>query len=192
MPPSLLDTTVRDLLDRLASDAPTPGGGAVAALTATLAADLGRMACRLTLGPQRFADRRPQVQPILDRLARAADALRLLIDEDAAAYAALSEALRRPRSDPAREQEVATAAAIAARVPLEIAMLARLANRELEALQPLANPNLAADVRVARLLAQAAASAATEMVRVNLPLLPAGERERIERELANLTPSPSP
>ncbi len=189
---SLLATTVRDLLDRLASDAPTPGGGAVAALAAALASDLARMVCRLTLAGRRFADRRPQIQPILERLTRAAQALRMLIDEDAQAYAALAEALRRPRDDPARPREVATAAAIAARVPLEVALLARQVARDAAALEPLANPNLAADVRVAGYLAEAARRSGAELVRANLPLLAQSDRERIEHELAHILPPREP
>ncbi len=192
MPASLLDATVRELLEQLASDAPTPGGGAAAALSAALAADLGRMTCALTLGRQRFADREPHLRPIDQRLARASAALRMLIDEDAAAYAALSDALRLPQDEPQRAPQIALAAAIAARVPLEVALLARQVQRDLSAAQPRINPNLAADVRVAQHLAEAAIRSAAELVRANLPLLAASDRERIERELARLQAGDDP
>jgi formiminotetrahydrofolate cyclodeaminase len=44
----LHELSVRDLLDEVASESPTPGGGALAALTGALAAGLVEMAARNT------------------------------------------------------------------------------------------------------------------------------------------------
>ena len=43
-------TSVEVFLDALASDAPTPGGGAVAALAGASGAALSSMVCNLTIG----------------------------------------------------------------------------------------------------------------------------------------------
>src|SRR6476646_7630135 len=46
--PSLTELSVADFLDRLASGAPTPGGGSAASLAGALAAALTSMVCNLT------------------------------------------------------------------------------------------------------------------------------------------------
>ena len=55
MTEQLLDKSVRQFLDELASGAPTPGGGSVAALSAALAAGLLTMVCDLTIGKKQYA-----------------------------------------------------------------------------------------------------------------------------------------
>lgn len=168
---SFTKLTVGELLDRLASDAPTPGGGSVAALTGALAAALGQMACALTIGKRKFAAVEDEVRELARRLERSGDMLRRLMDEDAAAYAELSAAFKLDKSDPQRREQVRQAATIAAEVPLETATLSRVVLRDLEALRGKANPNLASDVQAATHLARAALHAAAANVRVNLFLM---------------------
>ncbi len=52
----VLDVPLAVFLDRLASAAPTPGGGSVAALCGALSAALGSMVCNLTIGKPRYAE----------------------------------------------------------------------------------------------------------------------------------------
>ncbi|MFW6449298.1 MAG: cyclodeaminase/cyclohydrolase family protein, partial [Halobacteriota archaeon] len=47
---SFADLTHRDFNDRLAEGAPTPGGGAAAALTGAMAAAAVEMVCNVTIG----------------------------------------------------------------------------------------------------------------------------------------------
>lgn len=180
---SLLELTVTQLLDRLGSDSPTPGGGAAAALAGALAAGLGRMVCALTVGRSKFAAVAPEVRAIDARLANLDAALRRLVDEDAAAYGRLSEAFKLPKTDPQRSAQIQAAARIAAAVPLEVCGLAKAVQRQIERLAQIGNPNLAADVQSGLALATASAQSAAANVRANLPLLPEGERSHIEREL---------
>lgn len=184
---SLVSLSIDDFLDRLASDAPTPGGGAVAALTGALAAALGRMACALTAGKTKFADVEPQVNQIASRLNRATLMLKQLIDEDAAAYAELSAAFKIDRGDPQRQERVAQAAGVAAAVPLETVAFSRQVLGDLRRLEPIGNPNLRSDVEAAIHLAQAAMHAAAANVRVNLPLLTEAQAQEVGKELERLT-----
>ena len=57
-------------LDEVASSAPAPGGGSVAALAGALGAALTSMVCHLTVGKKRYAD----VDEVLRDLTRAASA----------------------------------------------------------------------------------------------------------------------
>ena len=106
----LIRLTVAQFLDRLASERPTPGGGSVAALTGALAASLGGMVCGFTLGRKKFAKVEPAVREIAGHLERAEKLLRAMVDEDAAAYEALSAAFKLDRSDAGRANAIRKAA----------------------------------------------------------------------------------
>jgi formiminotetrahydrofolate cyclodeaminase len=187
----LVSLSIDDFLDRLASDAPTPGGGAVAALTGALAAGLGRMVCALTAGKAKFADVEPQVNQIASRLDRATPMLKRLISEDAAAYAELSTAFKIDRAAPQRRERIAQAAGVAAAVPLETVAISRQVLGDLRRLEPLGNPNLRSDVEAAIHLAQAAMHAAAANVRVNVPLLTETQQQEVGRELERLLTLPA-
>ena len=186
MSDSLLKSSVEDFLKRLGSDVPTPGGGSVAALTGALAASLGCMAAALTVGREKFASVEPQVQQISARLNRAALLLKQLVDEDAAAYAELSQAFKRDKAAADRKRRMAEAASLAAAVPLETVAVSRQVLGDLRRLEPIANPNLRSDVEVGIHLARAAMQSAGANVRVNLPLLAEKQARDAERELEKL------
>lgn len=184
--PSLAEMSIHEFLERLASEAPTPGGGAVAALAGAQAGSLGRMVCALTVGKQKFAEVEPQVSQIASRLNRATLMLERLIDEDAAAYAELSAAFKIERADPDRKARIAQAAGVAAAVPLETVAVSRQVLGDLRRLEPIGNPNLRSDVEAGIHLAQAAMHAAAANVRVNLPLLADDSARSVGEELDRL------
>ncbi len=183
---ALADLPVNEFLDRLGSEAPSPGGGAAAALSGALAAALGRMVCGFTVGRPKFAPVEARVRALAEHFARADRLFRRLMDEDAAAYDVLSAALKLARTDPARPEQVASAARLAATVPLETAALAASVARNADALRQIGNPLLASDAEAAGHLARAALQAAAANVRANLPLMRSEEAEVFRRELAAL------
>ena len=86
------------------------------------------------------------------------------------AYGAVLAAFRTPRDDPGRRDAIRRALERAAEVPLRVAEAgARVARLAAEAADG-GNPNLAGDVRAAVVLAEAAATAAAELVRLNVEL----------------------
>ena len=56
----MLDESLREFSDNLASSAPTPGGGGASALTASLAVALGNMVGNLTVGKKNMPMRKKQ------------------------------------------------------------------------------------------------------------------------------------
>jgi formiminotetrahydrofolate cyclodeaminase len=184
---SLLNLTVDQFLTRLASDAPTPGGGSVAALSGALAASLGQMVCVFTVGKPKFAAVEPQVRDLAERLRRAGELFRTLIDEDAAAYDVLSAALKLDKSDPQRKERVAQAATLAGTVPLATATLSANVLSDLEHLQQLGNPLLRSDMEAAAHLAEAALQAAAVNVLANLGLMPPADAQQITAQLEALS-----
>lgn len=177
----------------VASSAPVPGGGSVVALTGSLGAALAQMVAGLTVGRKKYAAVEDQMKELGLRAAALVKRLRQLKDEDAAAYAIVSNAYKLPKDSP--EQGTARDAAIqaglvkAAEVPLETARwCAEVA--ELAAIcAEQGNTNAASDAGVAALLAEASAKGAAYNVRINVVAMPdkaagrpmAEEAERLVR-----------
>lgn len=180
---ALVDLPIREFLDRLAAKTPTPGGGSVAALTGALAAGLGCMVAGYTVGKQKFAAVEDEVRALTERLTKAGDLLRRLIDEDAAAYDVLSAAFKLDKAEPDRPERVQQAARLAASVPLETATLCAAVRADVQRLRKIGNPMLRSDAEAALHLAEAAWHAAAANVRANLPLLPPEEATELERQL---------
>lgn len=183
---SMLDLRLKTFLERLGSDAPAPGGGAAAALCGALAASLGSMVCAFTIGKPKFAAVEAESRELSAHFQRAAEVFARWVDEDAAAYAALSAARKLPKDDPARAAEVASSAALAAVVPLETASLADRLLFDFKRLHAIGNPALGSDVEAGAQLARACKQAALANVRANLPFLEAQFRQRMQNELARL------
>jgi formiminotetrahydrofolate cyclodeaminase len=171
----LTELRVQEFLDRLASGAPTPGGGSVAALTGAMAAGLVSMVCHLTLGREKLAAFQDHAGALLGESEAARTRLQSAIAADAAAYDAVIAAFRLPRStdeEKARRSDAIQAATReAARVPLQIAEESTAVLALAERAVGRTNPNAASDIAVAALLAGAAIESAAANVEVNLASL---------------------
>jgi formiminotetrahydrofolate cyclodeaminase len=156
-------------LDTLASKTPTPGGGAVAALTGAMAAGLGEMVVAYSM-TKRLAAHRADLERTGTELAGLRRALLEAADADAVAYARLNESLKFKERTPVQESVYRAALVSATDAP---ASVARLSVRVLEVLDALGdrwNINLASDMAMAARLAQTAAQSAAWNVRMNEPL----------------------
>lgn len=171
----LTQATVREYAARLASGAPTPGGGSAAALVGALAAALGEMVGNFTVGKPKFAEVEADVRRILAALEAQRTRLLDLTDADADAYSQVGAAFGLPRATDA--EKVARAAAIeealksAAQVPLAVIEACAAVCDQLEELRQKGNPNLLSDVGVAAELTRAATRCAWLNVEVNLALV---------------------
>jgi glutamate formiminotransferase/formiminotetrahydrofolate cyclodeaminase len=155
-------------IDAVASSDPTPGGGSVAALAGALAAALGAMVARGTLGKKKYA----QVEAAMQEIARISDDLRSgltrAIADDSAAFDEVMAAYRVPKEDSMRPKAIQNAMVYAAEVPLETA---RLAGRALEQLKVVAadgNINAVTDAAAGIHMALSATEVAALNVLVNL------------------------
>ncbi len=106
--------------DCLASGDPVPGGGGSAALIGSLAASLGAMAARLTLGKMNYLSYEKDHQRIISEL----DLLRLrfldLVNKDAAMFEPLSRVYSMRRDTPGYAEQFRAAVLDACRPPLEM------------------------------------------------------------------------
>jgi len=159
--PDYLGVSLGKFLELVASDAPAPGGGSVAAVAVALAAGLSGMAARLSAG--RLAD--------APELADQSDALRLrvapLATADAESYGSVLAAYREPDPE-ARTARVRDALSGAADVPLDVAEIGNDVAGVAARLAEEGNPNLRGDALAAVLLAGAGVRAASALVGINL------------------------
>ena len=171
---SLGDLTVRDLMDRLASDSPVPGGGSASAVVAGISACLVSMVAELSVAYAAEHGTEQLRATAATTARRLADRFLEIADADAAAFVRFGAAMRLPRATDAeraaRTQAIRDAARGAAGAPLECMEACLDVVRSAEALAGRSNPNLASDLVVASVLAEAAARGAAANVDVNLPL----------------------
>ena len=168
---NLLDLSVRGLLDDVASEAPTPGGGAMAALTGALAAGLIEMAARnspqwemrgaVTAQAKVLRERLTELGPLNDEVyAHALAALNLPAAVGAdAANAVLGPSLERAAAFPLAIAEAAS----------NVAELAAVVAEE-------GDHGVRADAAAAAMLALGATRAAAHLVEINLGVLEHDER----------------
>jgi formiminotetrahydrofolate cyclodeaminase len=175
MSDQLLDQPVRQFLDELASGAPAPGGGSVAALSGAMAAGLLTMVCDLTIGKQAYAAFEDEARSIRARAEILRAELQSLIQADVEVFTTLMAAYKLPRATDAdaatRKAAIQQATRASTEVPLRTAQAAA-------ALLPLCLPlarhgsrNAVSDVGVAAQLIHAAVPSALLNVDINLPVL---------------------
>src|SRR5690242_1491793 len=85
-------------VEALGSDAPTPGGGAGAALAGALAAALAEMVARLTTGRPRFHEVDAAMRSAVEQASAARRDLIALIAADERAYEAVNAAYKLPKA----------------------------------------------------------------------------------------------
>lgn len=175
----LLDLPLRDLLDAIASEEPTPGGGSAAALAITMSAGLSAMVARASPDWPDAGAVLAQAEQLRKRTAP-------LAQRDAEAYEQALASMRLPeRVEPAvRDAAVGAALSRAAEVPLVIAE----AGADAACLAAMVAHRGAADRRgdaaAAALLAEAGTRAAASLVAINLGVTPDDERVMHAKELA--------
>ncbi len=166
------DTSLEAFLAQLASGAPTPGGGSVAALCGALSAALSSMVANLTLGREKFRAVEPAIREALERAEQLCSDFYELISADIAAYGALSAAYHLPKTTPeeqaARSSQIQATLREAAEAPLRMAEQARQALDLCKTLGEIGNPNVVSDVGVAAITATAALESAELNVLINL------------------------
>jgi formiminotetrahydrofolate cyclodeaminase len=167
----LVQLPLQDLLDRLASDAPAPAGGALAAIAAAGAAAMVEMGASLTLARERYAATWEDMERVKDRARELRARAIALVAEDAAAYVAVLDAMRLPRATEAersaRANALETASLAAAEPPRQIlATAAEIAELAAEVAER-GNVNLVGDATTAAVIGEAAGRAAAMLVEID-------------------------
>ena len=159
----------------VAASTPTPGGGSVSAHVGALAAALAQMVAGLTVGRKKYAAVDAEMRQIALDAADVGNQLSALVEADAQAYTAVSNAYKLPK-EPAdaavRRSEAITEALLgASRVPLDTARACARVAELAAAVAVRGNTNAVSDAGVAALLAEAACRGAAYNVRINIAAL---------------------
>lgn len=186
-------TSVDAFLSSFASSDPVPGGGSAAAHAGALGAALIQMVAGLTIGKKKYASVEWEMKEISLQAAALSNKLSALVERDAEAFAAVSEAYKLTKESEsekiAREIAVDKALLGAAEIPLETARACCEVVRLAVACAERGNQNAVTDAGVAALLADSGARGAAYNVLVNLKSLSnnaAGTRmaEELKRVMA--------
>lgn len=182
----LADLSVADLVARLATHEPIPGGGSASALTGAMAAALVQMVVELTRGRPAAEGREAELTEIGVAAAGFQSELIRLAEVDAAAYRSVLDARRLPRETErereARRVQVDAATREAIRAPMATADRASRVLDIAWRLAPIGNRNAISDVGVGAELATAAIRGALLNVEINLPYLPDDDELRPDAE----------
>ncbi|MBU1985500.1 cyclodeaminase/cyclohydrolase family protein [bacterium] len=104
-PAKLVYQPVLGFVEQVASKAPAPGGGSVAALSGSLGAALLGMVINLTIGKKNYADVTPRFTELRGQIEELRSKLTERIDDDTAAFNRMRAAAKLPERDDVERKE---------------------------------------------------------------------------------------
>lgn len=116
----MLNKSVTEFTEALASKAAVPGGGGASALVGAIGIALGDMVGELTVGKKKYADVEEDVKALMARAQELRVRLLSCVNKDAEAFEPLSRAYGIPKDDPTRDEVMEKCLRDAAAAPLEI------------------------------------------------------------------------
>jgi formiminotetrahydrofolate cyclodeaminase len=164
--------TIDEFLGSLGSADPTPGGGALAALSGAMAAAMLAMVCNLTLGRPRYAEVEDTIRDLLGHTLDRQRELVALANADADAYGAVRDAYRLPNTSDAeraaRKAAIARSMERATEVPVLTAESSRAVLELTARAGKIGNRNMLGDIAVGAHLGLSAVRGAADQARLNL------------------------
>ena len=116
----MLNKSVTEFTEALASKAAVPGGGGASALVGAIGIALGDMVGELTVGKKKYADVEEDVRALMARAQELRVKLLSCVNKDAEAFEPLSRAYGIPKDDPNRDKVLEEATIVACQVPVKI------------------------------------------------------------------------
>lgn len=171
---SITDDSIDVFLERLASGAPTPGGGSAAAIVGAMGAALVSMVCNVSFGKKGCEAAEGELRNLLRDSEALRSRLTAMVAADVAAFEALMAAYKLPKTDEEkgrRAEAIQRSLTLATEVPLDCARASaaviELARRAAE----LGHKGVISDAGVGVLSACAALRSAALNVHINVPSL---------------------
>ena len=164
-----------DFLNRLASNAPTPGGGSAAAFSAAMAAGLVGMVAGGTIGKKKYAEVEGEMVAALAEAESLRKDLTIAVEEDAKAFEVVMASFKLPKETAeqitARGEAIQKATLDAAILPLGVAKKALRVMELGIRMMMQGNVNAISDAASAVIMANAAVAAAGLNVKINIASL---------------------
>jgi len=175
----LLDLSLREFLEQVASEHPAPAGGSAAAFAVAMSAGLSAMVARASTDWPEAAAMAAQAERLRKRTAP-------LVQRDAEAYEEALVALRLPQGleREVRDRAIGDVLGRAAEVPLELAAAGADAASLAALIAERGTQERRGDAVAAALLAESGARAAAALVAINLTVRPGDERVEQAKALA--------
>lgn len=172
----LIEKSVKDFVEAVASKAPAPGGGSVAALTGGLGSALTAMVGNLTIGRKAYEaldeEKKKMLDVNFDEAMKLVERLNELVDEDTRSFNGVMAAFKMPKETDeekaARSKAIQEATKEALEVPLDTAQRCLDVLKLQKAFAEYGNPNAITDIGVGALLGYSGLEGALFNVRINL------------------------
>lgn len=168
----LVELKVNEFVDVLGSDAPAPGGGSAAALSAAMGISLTKMVCELTIGKKKYAEFEAEIKQVYEDSVKLQSSLLKAIDEDTEAFNVVSAVFSMPKETDeekaARREAMQSALQGAAKSPYHMMELMVEALHVTSRAVGKSNTNAASDLGVAALNLKAGLQGAWLNVLINL------------------------
>ncbi|MBE6921588.1 MAG: cyclodeaminase/cyclohydrolase family protein [Ruminococcaceae bacterium] len=149
----LIDMTVSDYLNDLASVSPAPGGGSAAALCGAQGAGLAAMVASFTIGRKKYAEFEENAIAVRDAELVLTEKLKAQIDKDTEAFNLVAAAFKLPKATDEEKAErsraIQAGTLVSTEVPFETMVLALEALKTAEKLLSGFNDGAASDLGVA-------------------------------------------
>lgn len=168
----LANMDVRDFILTVGSRSPSPGGGSVAALCASLGAALGSMVGFLSYGNKKFAPLDSNMRSLIPPLYKGMKDLVPFIDADAAAFSEFMLAIKLPKKteeeQKLREEAMKQGMLTAIKVPMCVAQIANGMWPHIKELAKIGNINCKSDLQVGARVLETGVWGAYYNVMINL------------------------
>lgn len=167
--------SVKHLIEVSSSDSPTPGGGSVSALVASLGVAMVAMVGNLTVGKEKYKDVEADAKAVLDEANALIAKLEKLVTEDIAEFSKFMAVLKMPKNTDEEKAErtkaMQSTLISATNTPMEIARTCLAALKLANKLSGIGNKGAISDVGVGAYVAEAALNSALLSVDINLPMV---------------------
>ncbi|MDK2886070.1 MAG: methenyltetrahydrofolate cyclohydrolase [Thermosipho sp. (in: thermotogales)] len=160
--------TLKEFCDRVAEKSPVPGGGAVGAVVAALAASLNQMVANLTIGKKNYSDYQEAMEEVLENMEYSRNKLQEIAEKDILAFDEVMKILKLPKENPERKELLQEALKKAADVPFELGRECRNILKYCQITSKWGNKNAISDAYSAAELAKAAFRISMYNVLINL------------------------
>lgn len=191
----LMDESIRNYIENVASKEPTPGGGSVAALAGSLGSALTAMVGYLTIGRKMYEELDDEAKKEMDNnfeeLKKSIEKLNHIVDEDTKAFDKVMEAFKLPKETDEekknRSQAIQEGYKVALEVPLRCAEECFKVLELQKIFADYGNVNAITDVGVGALLAATGLEGALLNVKINLNSIKDQEyKNKMEQKIDNL------
>lgn len=160
------DQKISKFLEEVSSKAPTPGGGAVAAIAGAMAASLVEMVCNLTIGKKGYEKHTKALTEDIKIAKKDRIILMDLADADVAAFNSVMAAYKSKD-----KKRIGSALKLAMDVPAKVVGYCMEIGDIASELVKIGNKNAKSDALTAQYLAEAGIQSAKENVKINAEAL---------------------